>query len=56
LGEILAEGPALVMSLAWREGPAQEEEERPLEPAGDVDQECSGDILVLFEVDLEMGW
>ena len=33
---------------AWLEGPALEGAVRPLEPAAEVDRECSVDILVLF--------
>jgi len=33
---------------AWLEGPALVEMVRPLEPAAEVDRECSVDILVLF--------
>jgi len=33
---------------AWLEGPALEEAVLPLEPAVEVDQECSVDIFVLF--------
>ena len=34
--------------LACLEGPALEEVVRPLEPAAEVDRQCSVDILVLF--------
>jgi len=34
---------------AWLEGPALEEAVQPVEPAAEVDRECSVDILVLFE-------
>jgi len=44
----LAEGPALVEYAAWLEGPALEEVVQPLEPAAEVNQQCSVDILVLL--------
>jgi len=37
LGEVLAEGPVLVESQAWLEGPAMDEAVWPLGPAVDVD-------------------
>jgi len=48
LGEEFAEGLAPVEDLACLEGPALEEVVRPLEPAAEVDRQCSVDILVLF--------
>ena len=48
MGEALADGPALVEDPAWLEGPALKEAVRPLEPAAEVDRECSVDILILF--------
>jgi len=48
LGEALAEDLALVQDPAWLQGPAMREAVRPLDPAAEVDQECSVHIIVLF--------
>jgi len=50
LGETLAERLALVEDPASLEGPALEKVILPLEPAAEIDRECSVDILVLFVV------
>ena len=48
MGEELTDGPALVDDPAWLEGPAITGVVRPLEPAAEVDRQCSVDNLVLF--------
>lgn len=48
MGEVLAEGPALVGDPAWLEGPALEDAVQPLQLVAEVDWEGSVDIFVLF--------
>jgi len=48
MGEALVEGPVLVEEQAWLGGSVLEEAVWPLEPAVEVDRECSVAILILF--------